>query len=47
MKHLRAATKGILKLVEPWVLGYRRPVFWNEWWHMVDIDPSRVPAVKK
>ena len=22
----------------PWVVGYRRPVFWQEWWHMVDID---------
>jgi hypothetical protein len=23
----------------PWVSGFRRPVFWQEWWHMVDIDP--------
>jgi ABC-type transport system substrate-binding protein len=22
----------------PWVIGYRRPVFWNEWWQYVDID---------
>ncbi|MEO7246344.1 MAG: ABC transporter substrate-binding protein [Rubrivivax sp.] len=22
----------------PWVIGFRRPVFWNEWWHLVDID---------
>jgi len=22
----------------PWVVGYRRPVFWQEWWHYVDID---------
>jgi ABC-type transport system substrate-binding protein len=28
----------------PWVVGYRRPLFWEEWWHMVDIDPSKVPA---
>lgn len=21
-----------------WVKGYRRPLFWQEWWHMVDID---------
>jgi ABC-type transport system substrate-binding protein len=21
-----------------WVIGFRRPVFWQEWWHMVDID---------
>jgi len=27
----------------PWVTGYRRPVFWNEWWHMVDVDMARKP----
>ena len=31
-------------LVHPWVIGYRRPVFWNEWWHMVDVDNTRRPA---
>jgi ABC-type transport system substrate-binding protein len=25
-------------LAHPWVLGYRRPLFWQEWWHMVDLD---------
>jgi hypothetical protein len=20
------------------VIGYRRPVFWQDWWHYVDID---------
>ena len=34
-------------LVQPWVIGYRRPVFWNEWWQHVDIDVARAPAVKK
>ncbi len=23
------------------VIGYRRPVFWQEWWHYVDIDDGR------
>jgi ABC-type transport system substrate-binding protein len=33
------------ELLHPWVHGYRRPVFWNHWWHMVDVDPERrVPA---
>jgi ABC-type transport system substrate-binding protein len=27
-------------LVYPWLIGYRRPVFWQEWWHMVDLDPA-------
>jgi hypothetical protein len=22
------------------LVGYRRPVFWQEWWHYVDIDNS-------
>ncbi len=21
------------------VFGYRRPAYWNEWWHMIDIEP--------
>jgi ABC-type transport system substrate-binding protein len=24
----------------PWVVGYRRPPFWQDWWHMVDVDPA-------
>jgi ABC-type transport system substrate-binding protein len=30
-------------LAHPWVTGFRRPLFWNDWWHMVDIDPARQP----
>ncbi|MDQ2779150.1 MAG: ABC transporter substrate-binding protein [Pseudomonadota bacterium] len=29
------------ELLYPWVHGYRRPVFWSNWWHMVDMDPER------
>ena len=25
-------------LVQPWLVGYRRPLFWQEWWHMVDLQ---------
>ena len=28
------------ELAHPWLLGYRRPLFWQEWWHMVDVDPA-------
>jgi ABC-type transport system substrate-binding protein len=31
-------------LWHPWVIGFRRPLFWNEWYHMVDIDLSKKPA---
>jgi ABC-type transport system substrate-binding protein len=25
-------------LTHAWVIGFRRPLFWNEWWHTVDVD---------
>ncbi len=31
-------------MAQPWFVGYRRPLFWNRWWHMVDIDPAKRPA---
>jgi ABC-type transport system substrate-binding protein len=27
-------------LTHPWLIGHRRPLFWQEWWHQVDIDNS-------
>lgn len=27
-------------MLHPWVSGYRRPLFWQEWWHFVDVDPE-------
>jgi ABC-type transport system substrate-binding protein len=26
-------------LVQPWLVGYRRPLFWNNWFESVDIGP--------
>lgn len=34
----------VTDLAQPWVVGYRRPLFWNDWWQMVDIDLSKKPA---
>jgi ABC-type transport system substrate-binding protein len=31
-------------LAQPWLHGYRRPLFWNDWWQRVDVDMSRRPA---
>ena len=31
------------ELIHPWVTGYRKPLFWAEWWHMIDIDDSKRP----
>jgi len=27
-------------MAQPWLVGYRRPLFWQEFWHMLDIDES-------
>ena len=26
-------------LVQPWLVGYRRPLFWNHWFDVVDLEP--------
>jgi ABC-type transport system substrate-binding protein len=31
-------------LTQPWVVGYRRPVFWQDNWQYLDIDTSKLPA---
>jgi ABC-type transport system substrate-binding protein len=30
-------------VAHPWLQGYRRPVFWQGWYHMADIDEARRP----
>ncbi len=27
-------------MAQPWLIGFRHPVFWTEWWHYVDIDET-------
>ena len=29
-----------LDMTQPQLIGYRRALFWNDWWQYVDIDPS-------
>jgi len=31
-------------LMQPWLVGYRHPMFGNQWWQYVDIDDSLRPA---
>jgi ABC-type transport system substrate-binding protein len=31
-------------LVQPWLVGYRRPLFWNNWFEHVDIEAERRPS---
>jgi ABC-type transport system substrate-binding protein len=30
----------VTDMTYPQVVGYRRPIFWQEWWHYVDIDDT-------
>jgi ABC-type transport system substrate-binding protein len=30
-------------LAYKYLIGYRRPLFWNEWWHLVDIQKDAAP----
>jgi ABC-type transport system substrate-binding protein len=30
-------------LAQPWLIGYRRALFWQNWWEYVDIDESKKP----
>ncbi len=34
-------------LVHPWLVGFRHPVFWNEWWQYIDIDTEMQKRMKK
>ncbi len=31
-------------MAHPWVVGYRRPLFWQDFWQYIDIDPALRPA---
>ena len=30
----------------PWLIGYRRVIFWQDWWQYVDIDTALLPKQK-
>ena len=30
----------VADMMHPEVQGVRRPLFWNEWWHFVDVEPA-------
>ena len=34
----------ITDLAQPWVIGFRRPLYGRQWWHYVDIDPAKRPV---
>jgi len=36
-----------LDMTQKRLIGYRRPVFWQDWWHYVDIEVGGGSAAKK
>jgi ABC-type transport system substrate-binding protein len=30
----------VADMMHPGLEGWRRPLFWNEWWHWLDVDPA-------
>ncbi|RZL37273.1 MAG: bicyclomycin resistance protein [Rubrivivax sp.] len=34
----------VTDIEQPWMSGYRRPLFWQDFWQFVDIDPARQPV---
>ena len=44
MPYKHTAHRMEADMMHAWVDGYRRPLFWLDWWHMVDIDGSKRPS---
>jgi ABC-type transport system substrate-binding protein len=40
MPYKQTLNRVSLDMTQPQVIGYRRTVFWNDWWQYVDIDDS-------
>ena len=38
------AHRLVADMMHPGLSGYRRPLFWNEWWHMIDVEPGASAA---
>ena len=34
----------VTDIEQPWMTGYRRPLFWQDFWQYVDIDPAKQPV---
>jgi ABC-type transport system substrate-binding protein len=43
MPYKMRVSRIVTDMSYPWVFGYRRTIFWQEWWHCIDIDTSLLP----
>ncbi len=44
MPYKQLVTRIVTDMSYPWLIGYRRPIFWQDWWQYVDIEPGKMPA---
>ncbi len=38
------AHRVLIDIEQPWMNGYRRPLFWQDFWQFVDVDASKPPV---
>jgi ABC-type transport system substrate-binding protein len=38
------AHRILTDIEQPWMSGFRRPLFWQDFWQFVDIDPAKQPV---
>lgn len=43
MPYKATVHRVVTDMAHPWLIGYRRATFWQEWWHLVDIDTQKLP----
>ena len=43
MPYKMQVSRIVTDMAYPWLVGYRRTIFWQEWWHWVDIDTALRP----
>jgi ABC-type transport system substrate-binding protein len=43
MPYKMRVSRIVTDMSYPWLIGYRRPIFWQEWWQYVDIDTALLP----
>lgn len=41
MPYKSMVTRIVTDMTYPQLIGYRRAIFWLDWWHQVDIDPQQ------
>ena len=46
MPYKYRVNRVLTDMAYPWLIGYRRVIFWQDWWQYVDIDTTLMPKKK-